>query len=279
LIVHGIGGADGLLWNGVLLGFCPLPRVDGSGEEFLPIDECEQLLDKGDDLATELSDLKRVRDLADDGNKNSEETKAKEARDKKVKGDFNWTKLRHILICDECSAPRCVFSKYAIGNAKGPTKEHMVILKKYVEEQGYRCGDAVRIYSDGKMEAPETEEGEKEELPLLFCRETLVCWNTIESQYYAGGGGATKGGRMQTKLACCHCYSDRKLADDKYIEEKRGDVGGKKHLPICEACVDDGAGMEKKKGAKTNKLKESKSKRKRKAALREDVRKHSKKSS
>ncbi len=60
-----------------------------------------------------------------------------------------------------------------------------------------------------------------------------------------------------------------------------GDEGGKKHLLICEACVDDGAGMEKKKGAKTNKLQEAKSKRKRKAALREDVLrgKRSKKSS
>ncbi len=129
----------------------------------------------------------------------------------------------------------------------------------------------VRIYSNGKMDAPETEEGKEEEAPLLFCRETLVCWNTVESQYYAGGG-ATRGGRLQTKLICCHCYSDRKLADEKYIEQKRGNMGGKKHLPICEACVDDGAGMEKKKGAKTNKLQEANSKRKRKAALRKDVR-------
>ena len=188
-----------------------------------------------------------------------------------MKADFNWSKLRYILICDECNAQRCVFSKFAIGNAKGPTKKDMAVLEKYVEEHGYRCGDAVRIYSGGKMEAPETEEGKDEELPLLFCRESLVCWSTIESQYYATGA-ATKGGRVQTKHICCHCYSDRKLADDKYIGEKRGEVGGKKYLPICEACVDDGADLVKRKGAKTNKIQETKSKRKRKTALRKEIR-------
>jgi hypothetical protein len=64
-----------------------------------------------------------------------------------------------------------VFSKYAIGNAKGTTKKLMAILEKYVEERGYVCGDAIRVYSNGEMEAPETEEDEVEELPLLFCKE------------------------------------------------------------------------------------------------------------
>ena len=42
-----------------VLGFCPLPRVDGDAKEFLPIDECERLLENGDDLAKELEDLRR----------------------------------------------------------------------------------------------------------------------------------------------------------------------------------------------------------------------------
>jgi len=33
-----------------VLGFCPLPRVDAAGKEFLPIDECDRLLENGDDL-------------------------------------------------------------------------------------------------------------------------------------------------------------------------------------------------------------------------------------
>ena len=111
-----------------------------------------------------------------------------------VKKDFNWTKVRRILTCDDCSAPRCVFSQYAIGHEEGPTKKHLSILERYIEEHGYVCGDAVRVYSNGEMKAPETEDDEMEELPLLFCKEQQVCWNTVESQYYAADKTPTRGG-------------------------------------------------------------------------------------
>ena len=174
--------------------------------------------------------------------------------------------------CSNCSAPRCVFSKYAIGNAKGPTKKHMAILEKYVEEHGYVCGDAVRVYSNGEVNALETEGGEVGQLPLLFCKEQQVCWNAVENQYYAADKNPTRGGRVQTKTVCCHCYSDGKLADNKYIDERRRDRGGKTYLPICEACVDDGANLQTRKGAKTNKLEEAKGKRKKKSAKRAAIR-------
>ena len=74
---------------------------------------------------------------------------------------------------------------------------------------------------------------------MLFCKEEQVCWNTVESQYYAAENTPTKGGRVQTKTVCCHCYSDGNLADEKYLEEKRGNRGGKKGLPICKACADE----------------------------------------
>ena len=105
-----------------VLEFCPLPRVDAAAKEFLPIDECERLLENGDDLAKELDDLRRIRNVSDKAGNGSEEKKEKQARDKKVKKDFNWTKLRYVLTCCDCNAPRCVFSQYAIGNAKGPKK-------------------------------------------------------------------------------------------------------------------------------------------------------------
>ena len=35
-----------------VLTFCPLPRIGQNTEEFLPIAECQQLLDNGDNLAT-----------------------------------------------------------------------------------------------------------------------------------------------------------------------------------------------------------------------------------
>ena len=118
------------------------------------------------------------------------------------------------------------------------------------------------------MEAPETDEDEVEKLPLLFCREEQVCWDTIESQDYATESDPTKGGRIQTKTLCSHCYFDGKLANNKYIDEKRDDRGGKKCLPICEACVDDGANLQTRKGAKKNKHEEAKGKRKKKSAKR-----------
>ena len=101
-----------------------------------------------------------------------------------LKTEFNWTKVRHIMNCSNCSAPRCVFSKYAIGNAKGPTKKHMAILEKYAKDRGYVCGYSIRVNSNGEVEAPETEEDEVDKLSLLFCKEEQLCCDTVESQYY-----------------------------------------------------------------------------------------------
>ena len=49
-----------------MLGFCPLPRVNVAGDEFLPIDECQNMLDNGDNLAKEMECLKRVQRKAED---------------------------------------------------------------------------------------------------------------------------------------------------------------------------------------------------------------------
>ena len=165
-----------------------------------------------------------------------------------------------------------LFSQHAIGHAKGPTRKHMAVLERYIEEHEYVCGDAVRIYSNGAMVAPTAECDEVEEQPLLFCKEQQVCWNAVESQYYATDKTPTRGGRVQTKTVCCHCYSDGEFADNSYIDERRGDRGGKAYLPICKACVDDGAGLQTKKGAKTNKLEEARGKRKSKSKKRAAIR-------
>ena len=45
-----------------VLGFVPLPRIDGDGGTFLPFDECQRLMDNGATLKDELRGLKRVRD-------------------------------------------------------------------------------------------------------------------------------------------------------------------------------------------------------------------------
>ena len=134
------------------------------------------------------------------------------------------------------------------------------------------CGDSVRVYSNGKMEAPSPSDDKAEELPLLFCREVFVCNNTVEPQYYAAGDKPTKWERVQTKYVCCHCYSDGKLADNAYINEKRKNRGRKKYPGICKACVDDRANLVWNKKKQTNKLQAGRAKRKSKSDSRAKVR-------
>ena len=40
--------------------FCPLPRLDSTGEKNRPIENCQNLLDNGASLQDELKDLYRV---------------------------------------------------------------------------------------------------------------------------------------------------------------------------------------------------------------------------
>ena len=96
-------------------------------------------------------------------------------RDAKLTRGINWTKVRFILVCTECGAKRCIFSLYAVGNAKGSTKEHMEILQRYIETNGYICGDEVCVYANGDMKAHEVEDGEEEEMPILFFCDSHVC--------------------------------------------------------------------------------------------------------
>ena len=116
------------------------------------------------------------------------------------------------------------------------------------------CDDSVRVFSNGKMEAPSIVDGKEKQVPVLFCQEVFVCNNPVEGQYYAARSTPIKGGRIQTNYVYCHCYSDGELVTDAYIDEKRRGRGGKKYLPICKACVNDGVQLVWSREKKTNKL-------------------------
>jgi hypothetical protein len=75
---------DDELTKAVLL-FCPLPRVDGDANEFLPIDEFERLLENGNALEKELDDLRRIRKEAKKIDKKCKENRAKKERDDMLK--------------------------------------------------------------------------------------------------------------------------------------------------------------------------------------------------
>ena len=55
----------------------PLPRVDADAEKFLTIEECECLLENGDDLTTELEDLRRIPKEKEEVDKKSKENETK----------------------------------------------------------------------------------------------------------------------------------------------------------------------------------------------------------
>ena len=90
------------------------------------------------------------------------------AKDNKITKGINWSKARCVLVCKNYNAPRCVYLQYTVGNAPGPTKTHMTNLQQFIDENSYMCGDSVRVYSNGEMEAPALLVDEEEELPF-FC--------------------------------------------------------------------------------------------------------------
>ena len=63
-------------------------------------------MDNGATLKNELRDLKRLRD---DFEKNDDQHLKREKRDTKNTSITNWTKVRMIQKCDECEAPRYFF--------------------------------------------------------------------------------------------------------------------------------------------------------------------------
>ena len=63
----------------------------------MTIEECECLLENGNDLATELEDLRRIPKEKEEVDKKSKENETKKGRDDLVKKDFNWTKVCRVF--------------------------------------------------------------------------------------------------------------------------------------------------------------------------------------
>ena len=206
-----------------MLGFCPLSALNVHGDTFKPIDEYRRMLDNWVTLKDELKDLERVR--ADFATNDGHQMKKTDIG-KKLTTGINFLKVRHVLRCGDCNAPRCVFSQYTEENKKGPSKTHMQILQDFIEANEYKCGDLVRVYAIGKMTSFESgddvsdEEDEKEaESPLLFCIESHICQTTVETQYYAPENNQRRGRRVAAKwCVCSHCYTDENLANKDEVK-------------------------------------------------------------
>ena len=198
------------------------------------------LFDKGADLAEESKDLWRMRYEFNEKDVNQKE---RERKDRQLTKGVNWSKVHFLLQCTYYNAVRCVFSCWAIGKPKGPTKNYMDALQKCVDQNEYKCVDIIRVTLDGTVytehSESEDEEGSGNE-PILFCKEVHVCGTAIESHYYSPGDMPRKGGRFAAKYICCLCYTDRDLADRKDVMKKHT-LASEGVLPICRSCLKDGA--------------------------------------
>ena len=133
---------------------------------------------------------------------------------------FHFSKVRHIIWCGECGAPRAVCSMFGFGRDKGPTQVHKDTLQQRIEK-GYMCGEALDV-------------------PPYNLREAHCCNDPVEPIYYATQD--TRGGRIVTKDICAVCYGPDNLVLKQDLLES-GHTKGKEPLPMCRDCFDSGMNL------------------------------------
>ena len=137
--------------------------------------------------------------------------------DKEYSKMYKRTKVRGIVVCGNCAAPRCVYSNYEPGSTigKGPKKKHMERLDQYNEDGGYMCGADIPI-------------------SILRAQKKHRCNAPVESQYYCDG--SKRGGRVSTDDVCCLCYTNTNLAPRAEVL-KRQSQAVNNPLPVCFDCL------------------------------------------
>ena len=66
----------------------------------------------------------------------AEEKKSVEASKKLDKNrKFSATKVRATIDCDSCGAPRAIYSDYAVGSTRGPSKQQLTDLMAYLRAE------------------------------------------------------------------------------------------------------------------------------------------------
>lgn len=134
--------------------------------------------------------------------------------------NFHKTRVRAIVPCDKCSAPRCIYSNKAIGVKGGPSTANKEELDRWFDREGYICGKDVP--SNG-----------------FYVMRKVRCGDFVESQYYNPPDNAANRGRLITDDVCAMCFSDDDIVSRDEIIAKR-DIGGHNPLLICRHCFDLG---------------------------------------
>ena len=201
-----------------VLGFLPLPIQDPTNEaKILSTEKAVAMVDGGMDRHEQLKSLSVL------GEQNDEKILLKENREKDKKltpAFFHFSKVRHIIWCGECGAPRAVCSMFGFGRDKGPTQVHKDTLQQRIEK-GYMCGEALDV-------------------PPYNLREAHRCNDPVEPIYYATQD--TRGGRIVTKDICAVCYGPDDLVLKQDLLES-GHTKGKEPLPMCRDCFDSGMNL------------------------------------
>ena len=146
-----------------------------------PTEKAMEMVDAGMERHEQLQSLLVV------GEQNDEKILLKNNRetDKRLTAVFfHFSKMRQIIWCGECGAPRDVCSMFAFGRDKGPTQDDKDTLEQHIEK-GYMCGESLDV-------------------PPFNLKEAHRCNVPVEPIYYATQD--TRGGRIVTKDICGVCY-------------------------------------------------------------------------
>ena len=134
------------------------------------------------------------------------------AKAKEIRSTFNVaaSKVRAIVSCDVCNAPRFIFSMKASGGPNVPSKLRAFELDRSTES-GYACVNGVTVQG-------------------FYAQWKLSCGDSVEINYYNPSVG-TKGGTIVTKTVCSVFYLDENNVD-KVELLKRPETVGVNPLPL-----------------------------------------------
>ena len=131
-----------------------------------------------------------------------------------------WTanNVRHVLKCQKCDKPRCIYAWPLALEDFGDRLHHLhdIIEQSFYE---YFCGDPLLGLDDDQVPHH----------PLLkdcfYIRRALVCGMDVETNYYSSP--------KKFESICFHCGSPDDLVDNETLQQT---TKGKKALPTCGAC-------------------------------------------
>lgn len=200
------------------LSFIPLPIPDPTDTDHYlsPAATAAAIVDRNISFASQQSFLPLLKNGTGEAAKKKLDKKEDTSMGKLRKG----TKVRSIIRCVNCDAPRCVFSLHEVAATGGSERNDMMELQRLVEDESYICGDSVAINR-------------------LYVQKSHRCYEPVETMYYCPLGTIAqkkKGGRMLTEDVCSMCYTDVALAPDSVIRE-REKFSVKNPLPVCYPCL------------------------------------------